>query len=188
MLRTKFKNLRRPARAQKTGITVEPYPKKRKTAVDVFTESEDAEYKRHIEYLKQTYKSKKWSLSGMLILLEQTSKQRRSWIQVDCPPVKEILDVFPCLANSQIVCCDNILLSCNNEIPILACIVSTQMVQEFCKLTGLEKEVIKARWLSFQKRIFMYAPLETKKAVTLIVHEMEMTPCDDEGGLQILIF
>ena len=33
--------------------------------MEAFTESDSAEYKEHVEHLKQTYHSKKWSLSGM---------------------------------------------------------------------------------------------------------------------------
>ena len=107
MLRMKFKNLRRPGRAEKAGITVSPPSKKpRKNAtctMEAFTESDCAEYERHVQYLKQTYHSKKWSLSGMQILLEQTSKQRRSWILAESPTVELILDTFPCFADSRIV-------------------------------------------------------------------------------------
>ena len=68
MLRTKFKNLRRPARAQKSGIVVEPPRKKQKAASpEVATESDLAEYRRHAAYLQQTYRSKKWTLSGQVI-------------------------------------------------------------------------------------------------------------------------
>lgn len=67
MLRTKFTNLRRPARAQKSGIVVEPPRKKPKAASpEVVTESDLAEYRRHVAYLQQTYQSKKWTLSGTL--------------------------------------------------------------------------------------------------------------------------
>ena len=107
MLRTKFKNLRRPSRASSSGIVVEPPQKKLKTTsithVAKSSESDIAEYTRHVEYLRQTYESKKWSLSGMKILLEETSKQRRSWVETDCPAVKEILDVFPCFVDPRIV-------------------------------------------------------------------------------------
>ena len=92
MLRMKFKNLRRPSKAQKSGIVIQPPQKRVKTAtVEMFTDSDAADNKRHIQYLQQTYHSKKWSLCGMKLLLEQTSKQRRSWIQNDSPPVKEVL-------------------------------------------------------------------------------------------------
>ena len=107
MLRTKFKNLRRPARADKAGITVPPPLKKAKrvpvSTMATFTDSDTAEYKRHVEYLQHTYNSKKWSLSGIQILLEQTSKQRRNWIQNECPSVKAVLDLFPCFADPRIV-------------------------------------------------------------------------------------
>ena len=89
----KFKNLRRPSKAQKSGIVIQPPQKRVKTAtVEMFTDSDAAEYKRHIQYLQQTYHSKKVvPLWYMQLLLEQTSKQRRSWIQINSPPVKEVL-------------------------------------------------------------------------------------------------
>ena len=52
MLRTKFKNLRRPARAQKAGITVAPPSQKANivsSAVATFTDSDTAEYNCHVE-------------------------------------------------------------------------------------------------------------------------------------------
>lgn len=86
MLRTKFENIRRPVRAEKAGLAVPPPVKRPKVVssapdVSTFTDSDIAEYQRHVVYLKQTYTSKKWSLSGMKILLEQTSQQRRLWIK-----------------------------------------------------------------------------------------------------------
>lgn len=42
----------------------------------------------------------------MQLLLEQTSKQRTAWIHHDSPSVKEVVDVFPCLADPQIVSAD----------------------------------------------------------------------------------
>lgn len=107
MLRTKFKNLRRPARADKAGITVPPPLKRTKRmpcpAVATFTDSDIAEYKQHVDYLKHTYNSKKWSLSGIKMLLEQTSQQRKAWIKNENPTVKALLDTFPCLADPRIL-------------------------------------------------------------------------------------
>ena len=99
MLRTKFKNLRRPVRAEKAGIAVPP-PMKRAKKI-TFT---DSEYKRHVQYLKLTYNSKKWTLSGIKVVLEQTSQQRRTWIKNEDPSVKEVLVMFPCLADPKCVC------------------------------------------------------------------------------------
>ena len=59
-----------------------------------FTYSDVAEYKRHVEYLKHTYNSKKWSLPGMKMLLEQTSTQRRAWIKNENPSVKAVFDIW----------------------------------------------------------------------------------------------
>ena len=55
------------------------------------------------------------------------------------------------------------------------------MLQEFCTQTGVEKEVLNARWLSCQVRLLKYAPLEQRKAVKSIVRDMETTGFDDEG-------
>ena len=42
-----------------------------------------------------------------------------------------------------------------------------------------------ARWLSCQTRLFKYAPLEHKKVVKAIVHDIETTSFADEGRLTI---
>lgn len=55
------------------------------------------------------------------------------------------------------------------------------MIQEFCTRTGVEKDVFTARWLSCQLRLLKYAPLEQRKAVKMIVHDMDTTGFDDEG-------
>lgn len=77
----KFKNLRRPARAEKIGIVVQPPPLKSKKRSELPplqpSASDIAEYERHVEFLQSKYHGKKWSLSSMLTLLEQTAKQRQ---------------------------------------------------------------------------------------------------------------
>lgn len=55
------------------------------------------------------------------------------------------------------------------------------MIQEFCTKTGVEKEVLNARWLSCQVRLLKYAPLEQRKAVKSIVQDMEATGFEDDG-------
>lgn len=104
----KFKNLRRPARAEKVGIVVQPPLPKTKKRTDLLrtvepSASDKAEYERHIEFLQNKYKTKKWSLPSMLTLLQQTANQRRLWIKNENPTVKMVLDKFPCLADSKIV-------------------------------------------------------------------------------------
>ena len=110
MMRTKFRNLRRPSRAEKAGIAVPPPPKKFKkasvdsiTAVQAPSESDIAEYTRHIEFIRRSYQSKRWSQKSMITLLQQTAKQRRSWIKNECPSVKDVLKDFPCLADPKLV-------------------------------------------------------------------------------------
>ena len=105
----KFKNLRRPARAKKSGITVHPPLKKFKTDDDdatssiAVTSSDSAVYERHLEYLQRSFNSKKWSVLSMVTLLQETAEQRRSWITNENPPVKLILEKFPCLADPKVV-------------------------------------------------------------------------------------
>ena len=65
--------------------------------------SDTAEYQRHIEFLQTKYNSKKWSLSSMLTLLQQTGMQPIYWIRNENPTVKMVLDKFPCLADSKVV-------------------------------------------------------------------------------------
>ena len=76
-MRTKFRNLRRPSRAEKAGIAVPPPPKKFKkasvdsiTAVQAPSESDIAEYTRHIEFIRRSYQSKRWSQKSMITLLQ----------------------------------------------------------------------------------------------------------------------
>lgn len=107
MLRTKFRNLRQPARAAKAGVIV-PSPKKFKastssTVVEPLSASDDADYKQHVDFIQRSYHSKKWSHASMLALLKQTAKQRRSWIETKCPSIKDVLTTFPCLADPKLV-------------------------------------------------------------------------------------
>jgi hypothetical protein len=104
----KFKNLRRPARAKKAGISVLPKPKTKvdsllkPTAVQPSTSDID-EYEQHIKYIQKCYASKKWSVTSMTLLLEQTAVLRRKWIQEECPIVKEVIEKFPCLTEPKLV-------------------------------------------------------------------------------------
>ena len=104
----KFRNLRRPARAEKAGVTVPPPTKKFKKAstaavVQPPSVSEEAEYKHHVQFIKHSYSSKKWSHASMLTLLKQTAKQRQRWIDSECPSVKDVMTNFPCLAEAKLV-------------------------------------------------------------------------------------
>lgn len=109
-LRTKFKNLRRPERASKAGIAVPPAPKKARVAVSEESDvelsssaSSMAEYERHVQFLQESYSSKRWSLSSMLTLLKETADKRREWIQTTGPSVEQLLETFPCFADPRIV-------------------------------------------------------------------------------------
>ena len=65
--------------------------------------SETAEYERHIEFLQQSFESKKWSLASMLTLLDETACLRRALIRDENLSVLQILEKFPCLADPKIV-------------------------------------------------------------------------------------
>ena len=103
----KFKNLRRPNRAQKAGIVVPPASKRAKLSepspAAPSTSFTTAEYERHIAFLQQSFKSKKWSLSTMITLIEETAELHRIWIRDENPCVKHILGKFPCLTDPRIV-------------------------------------------------------------------------------------
>ena len=95
----KFKNLRRPVRAEKIGITV-PFREKEKASTSAL---DMAEYEKHIKQIKKCYSSQKWSITNMAILLEETAPQRRKWILEKCPPVTEVIESFPCLKEPKLV-------------------------------------------------------------------------------------
>ena len=102
----KFKNLRRPARAEKIGIDVPPPQKKLKIqtqSVEAPSASDMAEYEQHIAYIQKNYKSNKWSLSSMVSLMEATAVYRQKWILEDNPIVKDVLHNFPCLKEPKVV-------------------------------------------------------------------------------------
>ena len=104
----KFKNLRRPGRSQKAGLSVPPPPaKKQKNDYHrsfTPTASHLAEYEQYVTHLIKVYTSKKWSLAYMVSLLELTAKLRRQWIKEELPSVSEVIDKFPCLVEPKIVC------------------------------------------------------------------------------------
>ena len=102
----KFKNIRRLTRAAKAGVVVEPQAKKLKlTSVsddNVDTSGKD-EYDKNVRYLKKLWHSKKWSLTVVMELVEQTATDRRKWILEDSPPISEVLACFPCFADARVV-------------------------------------------------------------------------------------
>jgi len=100
----KFKNLRRPARAKAAGIIIDPpAAKKARTDNEDNVAVDRVGYERHVEYLQNSYASKKWSVVNMMTLLEQTAHQRREWIFNESPSISEILKKFPCFADPRIV-------------------------------------------------------------------------------------
>ena len=108
-LQTKFKNLRRPYRAEKLGIVVPPVPKRAKVAsphaspVAVQSDSNIAEYERHISFLQRSFQSSRWSMGSVMTVLADTAQQRRHWIQERSPSVSLILEKFPCFADPRVV-------------------------------------------------------------------------------------
>lgn len=105
-LRQKFKNIRRPSRAERAGIEVPE--KKRKLEVppqntEQPTASDLAEYEEHCQHLNKVYESHKWTVAGMTTLMEVTAKQRSMWIKEESPTVTSILQKFPCLQEPTLV-------------------------------------------------------------------------------------
>ena len=99
----KFKNLRRPSRAEKAGIGLKPPTKKIRvededqpsTSTEA-SSSDKAEYDKHVKFLHKTYSSQKWSMVSITSLLCETAVLRRKWIMEDGPPVQDVLDMYPC--------------------------------------------------------------------------------------------
>ena len=83
-LRMKFKNIRRPSRSKKAGIDVIAPPKKKARMENDDLEDEPG-YDRHVEYLQQLYSSKRASVNSILMVLDQTSQQRRKRILSKSP-------------------------------------------------------------------------------------------------------
>ena len=82
----KLKNLRRPVRAEKAGISVPPPTKKFKSDKPVAIDSSPldlADYEKHIKHLQKNYSSRKWSTASIMTLLELTSVECRRWISDD---------------------------------------------------------------------------------------------------------
>lgn len=106
MLRTKFRDLRWPARAKTAGIVVSLPPNKAGSGIStsvVRSASDTAEYHHHIDFIKCSYRSKKWLQScNMFGRLQQRAQLCRNWIANECPSVTDVLDSFPCLANPRI--------------------------------------------------------------------------------------
>ena len=108
----KFKNVRRPPRAAKAGILVEPQAKRFKSGrVDdddggggnTSGMDKHDEYDKNVQYLKKLWNSKKWFLAVVMELVEQTATSRRKWILEGCPLISEVLVSFPCFADPRIV-------------------------------------------------------------------------------------
>ena len=108
----KFKNLRRPSRSEKAGITIDPDAtvpdKKRKVEASIKEEptlslSDIEEYNEHCKHLQKVYYSHKWTEVGMATLLEETAAQRTKWILQESPTVAVILEKFPCLKEPKLV-------------------------------------------------------------------------------------
>lgn len=128
----KFKNLRRPERKQRLGVSDDISPPLKKKKVDspskksssavtatglssylncssLFTvvadssSSDMATYEQNISYLQKNYRSHKYSISTISLLLEETRTLRRKWISQENPSVKSILEKFPCFQEPNFV-------------------------------------------------------------------------------------
>ena len=73
--------------------------------------SDVAVYEKHVLFLQRSFKSKKYSFSSLITILEETSLLWRAWIRNDLPSVKQILDRFPCFTEPRMVslCCKHVL-------------------------------------------------------------------------------
>jgi len=70
----------------------------------VLTASDKAELDLTIDYMKKSYNTDKWTVNAAVHMLEQTALYRQQWITEESPTVKEILEKFPCLKETQLVC------------------------------------------------------------------------------------
>lgn len=124
-----------------------------------------AEYEHHIQFLQRSYASKKWSVSSMITLMEQTADMRREWVQRDEPSVSQLLEKFPCLADPRIVRFHQYLWEYFHNY------VSLQMLNEFCQITGAIQHDFENMWEEYERLILKYAPLEDKRAVKKLIAE-----------------
>lgn len=67
------------------------------------SDSDIAEYDQHVKFIQKSYKSGKWSSKSMFCLMQQTASLRRQWIIKECPTVKAVLEMFPCLQDPTMV-------------------------------------------------------------------------------------
>ena len=84
----------------------------------------------------------------------------REWQYVYSTCTVHVLPQFPCFTDPRIV---SIFFFFLNIYVVLFIPISTlQMINAFCQLSGLQREVMNARWLSCKTCLFKYAPLEHK--------------------------
>ena len=67
------------------------------------TASGKAELNLTIDYMQKSYNTDKWTVTAAVHMLEQTALYRKQWITDESPTVKEILEKFPCLKETQLV-------------------------------------------------------------------------------------
>ena len=60
------------------------------------------EYHHHIKELKKQC-SWKWCLSSLLSQIHVTEAESCHWIEIEIPPVKTVINTFPCLVESSVV-------------------------------------------------------------------------------------
>jgi len=76
----------------------------------VLTASDKAELDLTIDYMKKSYNSDKWTITAAVHTLEQTALYRQQWITEESPTVKDVLEKFPCLKETQLVCSTSVIL------------------------------------------------------------------------------
>lgn len=114
-LRNRFKNIRRPQRAAKLGLTIIKKAKTEETESEAsLTVTEAApscsdldEYERHVRRIQKLYSGRKWVMSQFSILLVETFSIRRKWILEDSPSAEDVLEKFPCLKECSLVKLNN---------------------------------------------------------------------------------
>ena len=100
----KFRNLRRSERSETAGIELDHVVSK-KVKIDLTepSASDIQVYERHLKRMKDDYVNGRWSVTALSTLLEETYSIRRWYIETEVPTVKEVLDIYPCLCEPELV-------------------------------------------------------------------------------------
>ena len=112
-LKNRFKNMRRIPRSAHTGLHFSPPSKISKGGLNhawpVSNKGgrslDSLTYERHKASLKRDYDKKKECSKSAIILMKETSANRREWIQKERPTVSTIITEFPYLKYYSVVSC-----------------------------------------------------------------------------------